>query len=231
MARSRNIKPGFFRNELLVEMPYEYRLLFIGLWTIADREGRLQDRVKRIKMEVFPADSVDVEAGLVALAKAGFITRYCVNDNAYIAIPQWSKHQSPHHKEAESLIPAPGEPEASTGQAPGKPEASPSAAALIPDSGFLIPDSPPTEDAGASVVSDPDREWVWRDGPKVLGQLGQGNRQARSCLGRWLKEYTAEQVREAVNAALKSGTGDPVAYITKTLRSVADADQPVVAWK
>ncbi len=59
MARARNIKPGFFRNAELVELPFEARLLFIGLWTIADREGRLEDRPKQIKMEVFPADNVD----------------------------------------------------------------------------------------------------------------------------------------------------------------------------
>ena len=45
MARARNIKPGFFKNELLVGLPYEYRLLFIGLWTIADRDGRFEDRL------------------------------------------------------------------------------------------------------------------------------------------------------------------------------------------
>jgi len=39
MARSRNIKPGFFKNDHLVELPFEYRLLFAGLWTLADREG------------------------------------------------------------------------------------------------------------------------------------------------------------------------------------------------
>ena len=49
MARARNIKPGFFKNEFLAEMPCEVRLLFIGLWTLADREGRLEDRPKRIK--------------------------------------------------------------------------------------------------------------------------------------------------------------------------------------
>ena len=50
MARSRNIKPGFFKNEDLLDLPYEYRLLFVGLWTLADREGYLEDRPKRIRM-------------------------------------------------------------------------------------------------------------------------------------------------------------------------------------
>ena len=61
MARARNIKPGFFRNADLAELPIEARLLFIGLWTIADREGRMEDRPKQIKMELFPADSLDCD--------------------------------------------------------------------------------------------------------------------------------------------------------------------------
>jgi len=48
MARSRNIKPGFFRNEMLAECSPLARLLFAGLWCLADRFGRLEDRPKRI---------------------------------------------------------------------------------------------------------------------------------------------------------------------------------------
>ena len=44
MARARLLKPGFFTNEDLCELPAFGRLLFAGLWTIADREGRLEDR-------------------------------------------------------------------------------------------------------------------------------------------------------------------------------------------
>ncbi|MDI9733891.1 hypothetical protein QM259_16735 [Acinetobacter baumannii] len=52
MARSRNIKPSFFMNEDIIELPFEARLLFIGLWILADREGRLENRPKKIKMSV-----------------------------------------------------------------------------------------------------------------------------------------------------------------------------------
>ena len=48
MARARNIKPGFFANENLAECDPLARLLFAGLWCLADREGRLEDRPKRI---------------------------------------------------------------------------------------------------------------------------------------------------------------------------------------
>lgn len=105
MARARNIKPGFFQNESLVEHPFEVRLLFIGLWTLADKQGRLEDRPKKIKMGVFPADNVDVEKGLVLLSADKFIDRYEVDGVKYIQISNWNKHQNPHHTEKDSVIP------------------------------------------------------------------------------------------------------------------------------
>lgn len=162
MARSRNIKPGFFRNEVLAEMDFGTRLLFIGLWTLADKAGRLEDRPKKIKIEVFPADDVDVPSMLHALAMHGFITRYAVDSVRYIQINNFLKHQSPHHKEVESVIPGPesADPEQEknsdkttanpcTTQAqamhePSMGQASPeksTSSPLIPDSGFLIPDT------------------------------------------------------------------------------------------
>ena len=108
MARSRNIKPGFFTNEHLADLPFECRLLFIGLWTLADREGRLEDRPKRIKAAIFPYNDVDVDASLRELEENEevFIVRYEVDGSNYIQINNFVKHQSPHHKEVASTIPA-----------------------------------------------------------------------------------------------------------------------------
>ena len=36
MARTRSIKPSFFKNEYLAECEPMARLLFVGLWTLAD---------------------------------------------------------------------------------------------------------------------------------------------------------------------------------------------------
>lgn len=107
MARARNIKPGFFKNELLVEMPFETRLLFIGLWTLADREGRFEDRPKRIRAEIFPYDQCDVDSMLDVLAEAAFLLRYEVDGKKYCQILNFAKHQMPHHKEVASEIPSP----------------------------------------------------------------------------------------------------------------------------
>ena len=105
MARARNIKPGLFSNELLAELPAFDRLLFIGMWCLADREGRLEDRPKRIKMELFPCDTYDVDEGLNSLAKAGFVNRYQVEGFTVIEIVNFQKHQNPHGSEKDSVLP------------------------------------------------------------------------------------------------------------------------------
>jgi hypothetical protein len=107
MARTRQIKPGFFVNEDMVELPFQTRLLFIGLLTIADRRGILEDRPKKIKMAIFPADNVDVEQCLSELASADFINRYEVGDGKYIHIIEFVKHQNPHKDEKASDLPDP----------------------------------------------------------------------------------------------------------------------------
>ena len=94
MARARNIKPAFFKNEHIADMPLHARLLFIGLWTLADREGRLQDRPRKICAEIFPYEAVDVSTLLDCLEHGSFITRYCVNNEPFIQISNWHKHQN-----------------------------------------------------------------------------------------------------------------------------------------
>lgn len=105
MARARNIKPAIYTNEELADLPVAARWLFVGLWTMADREGRLEDRPKRIKMTIFPADDLDVTPLLDGLNDAGLIVRYGAEGSAYIWIPGFTKHQKPHPREAPSTIP------------------------------------------------------------------------------------------------------------------------------
>ena len=153
MARARNIKPGFFRNADLVELPMEARLLFIGLWTLADRAGRLEDRPKQIKMDVFPADSVDVDGALDLIDATGMLARYEVGGKRYIQITNFTKHQNPHRDEKASTLPdmhgnaAESEQEptvhgASTVQARCKDDFDTIAIGLTPESRSLKPDSP-----------------------------------------------------------------------------------------
>lgn len=110
--RIRSLKPDFFKDEDLAGLPFETRLCFAGLWVLADREGRLEDRPKRLKVEIFPYDDVDIEKSLKLLEKPknssllSFIQRYDIEGQKYIQIINWHKHQKPHHTEADSKIPA-----------------------------------------------------------------------------------------------------------------------------
>lgn len=129
------MKPGFFQNEQLAELPFEARLLFIGLWCMADREGRLENRPKRIKMNVFPADSIDVEPLLDGLEGRGLIERYEAKGVPCIEIPKFLEHQRPHHQERASQIPQRVRTKVRSGSHQGA-----SQSALNPDTGYLNPE-------------------------------------------------------------------------------------------
>jgi len=105
MARARLLKPGFFTNDALGDVEPAARLLFAGLWCLADSEGRLQDRPRRIKAEVLPYDDMDVDRLLEDLAERAFILRYEVGGERYIQVAAFSRHQRPHHREPPSTIP------------------------------------------------------------------------------------------------------------------------------
>ena len=154
MPRARNIKPGFFTNEVLAELPALTRLLFIGLWTEADREGRLEDRPTRLKLRLFPLDELDVNQALEQLSSKGFISRYLSDGGSFIQVLAWHKHQRPHFKEAPSTLPpqvllstnlGSGEHQPRQVLAPTKVGASTNLGsgqhALIPDTGYRIPDA------------------------------------------------------------------------------------------
>jgi hypothetical protein len=83
------------------------RLLFAGLWCLADREGRLEDRPERIKAAIFPYERVRIEPLICCLANAGFVKRYPGVYTRCLALPTFAKNQQPHHREPASLLPPP----------------------------------------------------------------------------------------------------------------------------
>lgn len=107
--RARNLKPGFFKNDLLAECDPLARLLFQGLWCMADRTGRLELRPKRLKAEILPYDNADILKLLNQLIAKGFVVAYRYGNEFFLSIPTFTQHQNPHVKEAESIIPAPDE--------------------------------------------------------------------------------------------------------------------------
>jgi hypothetical protein len=106
MARSRILESDVFNDPDLNQLPPLARWLYLGLLTIADREGRLVDDPRRIKVLVLPFDDADCDALLTALAPS-LITRYRVGDLPLIQI---RSPFSVHPRETISVLPAQGEP-------------------------------------------------------------------------------------------------------------------------
>lgn len=104
--RARNIKPGFFSDEKLVQCSFGARLLFAGLWCFADREGRFLWKPKQIRLEVFPDQpEVDVAPLLGELSRHGLTCKYIVDEQTYGWLPHFLDHQRPHKHEAGSKFP------------------------------------------------------------------------------------------------------------------------------
>lgn len=101
MARARNIKPSFFTNEQVSDNCPLGRLLFIGLWTIADFKGDLEWKEKTLKIQLLPWDDCDLKELAINLDKSGLIRFYSDGNKIYINIPNFEKHQNPHKNEKE----------------------------------------------------------------------------------------------------------------------------------
>lgn len=108
MARARNIKPAFFNNDELADIEPLGRLLFIGLWTLADFKGDLEWREKRIKAQILPYDNCNIKKLAINLDKSGFIRFYSDGDKIYMNIANFTKHQNPHKNEREKGSEIPG---------------------------------------------------------------------------------------------------------------------------
>jgi hypothetical protein len=155
MARTRSINPGFFDDEDVARLTKPARLLFVGLLTQADREGRLEDRPARLKARLFPYDDIDVEPLLAELHGGRFVVRYQGDGLRLIQVRQFGKHQNPHMKEAPSALPAPPAEvlnPANPGPAPDRPGASPVQAPVEHQSsraGTLVPGTGSSGTGGA----------------------------------------------------------------------------------
>jgi hypothetical protein len=105
--RIRSVKPEFWQDERLARLPHVTRLLFIGLWGIADDEGRLRGNPLFIRAQVFPYEPhADVETALAELENAGLIVRYEADSEAFVWVRNFRKHQKIDTR-LKSKLPAP----------------------------------------------------------------------------------------------------------------------------
>lgn len=108
MARIRTIKPEFPQSESMGRVSRESRYCFILLWTLADDSGRLRGNSRMLASLLYP---YDLDAGklidkwLGELEHEKCLVRYAVEDDTYIQISNWLKHQK-IDKPSASKIPA-----------------------------------------------------------------------------------------------------------------------------
>jgi hypothetical protein len=210
MARIRSIKPELPQSESMGRVSRDARLLFILIWTLCDDEGRTRAASRMLASLLFPYDDdapTLVDGWLAELARERCIVLYQHEGSSYLQVCKWLNHQK-IDKPSRSKIPAFDE--SSRILANPREVSCEDQGSRIKDQG----EEPPTEGASAP---DDETHSLWRDGPKLLGQLSLPERSARSNIGRWLKSRTAGQVLDAIRSAHRAGTQDPIPYVNQTL--------------
>lgn len=94
--RNRCLKPDFFKSEKVATLSRDARLLFAGLWTMSDSWGVLEDRPRRIRVEIFPYDDLvadQVVAWVDEIVAAGMAVRYQAAGVPYLWMPGLRRHQ------------------------------------------------------------------------------------------------------------------------------------------
>lgn len=104
MARIRTIKPEFFTSEDICALSPLARLLYIGTWLEADREGRLAWKPKTLKTRYLPSDTCDIETVCGELTTQGVVVLY---GDGLAYIPKFSEHQIVNPREGKSKLPEP----------------------------------------------------------------------------------------------------------------------------
>ncbi len=108
MARIRTIKPEFWDDEKISELPIPSRLLFIGLWNFADDNGVIQASEKYIKAKVFPYDSLrdsDFKQWIGALTENRMIIPFSHAGKSYFVIRRFTSHQIIDKRYAKEIVP------------------------------------------------------------------------------------------------------------------------------
>lgn len=118
MARKRIIDPNIWESEDFSSLSMLGKVLFIGLFSIADDEGRGKANPVYIRSKLFPytAEEVrlaDIKTALSEIAHRMSVTFYTVNGAQYYALTHWENWQKidrptpstiPDPKEGEAII-------------------------------------------------------------------------------------------------------------------------------
>lgn len=216
MARARNIKPAFFDNDELADNDPLGRLLFIGLWTLADCNGNLEWRAKRIKKQILAYDDCCIESLAINLDKSGFVRFYSDGEKMYLNVINFEKHQNPHKNEKSKGSEIPdycdeyrqvvdlNKLAINHDLSRGEPEDSSSNPAdslnLIPDSLNLIPDSRKEAKPSSAKANNELLEIFnyWKDVMKKSNSAILNAKRSKAVKARLKEGYSVEQIKQAI---------------------------------
>lgn len=106
MARARFIRPEFFSDVRLSEMPFGARILFAAIWCHSDLRGVFEHCPKMLRAQAFPHDeevtSKKVQEWLDLLQSHGRISRFESGGKTWGCVTNWTKHQHISKKEKET---------------------------------------------------------------------------------------------------------------------------------
>ena len=107
MARRRMIDPNFWQSEDISRLSPFARLLFIGMISNADDEGRGRANINYLKSTIFPYDDIrvaEVDKALSEISHNTSVVVYEVAHSRYYAFTNWKKWQRVD-KPQDSIIP------------------------------------------------------------------------------------------------------------------------------
>jgi len=96
MARIRTIKPEFWDDEKLAQLPRDARLLFIGMWNFSDDYAVVKGHPVWLKNKIFPYDEIrqqQFNEWLLSLEKMRCIIPFSHNGETYYFIRTFADHQ------------------------------------------------------------------------------------------------------------------------------------------
>lgn len=104
--RIRTIKPETWADEKIGRLSRDARLLFVGLITMADDDGRFRALPSAICGHVFPYDedaAKRVEKWMAELETQHLVTRYVTDGFTYGSLNGWARHQRINRKSLSEL--------------------------------------------------------------------------------------------------------------------------------
>ncbi len=118
MARIRSLKPSIWADERFSEVGRDARLLFIGMISHADDDGRLVASASSLLGAIYPHDDPNakqVEKWRAELVAVGLIEVYQHGKGTYAHLIGWANHQYIQKRMKSTLPPPPVRDESGSG--------------------------------------------------------------------------------------------------------------------